>query len=408
MGVFSSRLAALMIGQGRLLTGHTALWAGGCVRDMLLGRKPTDYDVATDAEPDRVVSLFSRTRCVGEQFGVVLVKQGRRWTEVATFRTDLDYADGRHPTDVVFTTAEQDARRRDFTVNGMFHDPVADKTVDYVGGREDLERRVVRAIGDPVERFAEDSLRMLRAVRFAAKLDFTIHPATGAAIAEHAPDITRVSAERIREELEKMLTHRGRARAVADAATCGLMDHLWPDPQWSTERTAAAVGMLERLPKRVGFPCALAALLGRYPAGEVDRICRDLTCSNDERVTTVWLVEHREALNEPDKVSLADLKLLMQCPAFGDLLHLFNARLAAEGRDLEPYETMRHRAAAIPADEIAPAPLVTGDDLIAMGYAPGPAFGRVLEAAYRKQLDGEIADRDAARALARQLLTPAS
>jgi poly(A) polymerase len=404
MADLSPKEAALRIIRRLVEHDHTALLAGGCVRDMLLGHEPTDYDVATDAPPERVIELFRRTRRVGEQFGVVLVKQGRGWTEVATFRTDLGYQDGRHPTGVVFSTPQEDAKRRDFTINGMFYDPLTETTIDYVEGQEDLRRGIIRAIGNPTDRFAEDSLRMLRAVRFAARLSFTIEPVTQAAIVAHAADVGRVSAERIREELEKMLTHPTRANAVARAGTCTLLDHLWPDAAWSAERTVDACDILGRLPDDVSFPTALAGLLEGYSTDQVNRICRDLTCSNDQRKTVTWLTDNQSALVDPHRLTLADLKLLMQHPAFDDLLNLFRVRLITRLKGLSAYRKIRHRADAIPADAVAPPPLLTGDDLIAMGYEPSPAFGPVLNTVYRAQLDEEITERDPARDLARRLL----
>src|SRR5688572_25076472 len=186
--------------------GHVAYFAGGCVRDQLLGLDPKDYDVATDAPPDRVRQLFSNTQAVGAAFGVILVRQRKSQIEVATFRTDGKYLDGRRPEGVVFTTAEEDAKRRDFTINGLFYDPVEDKVIDYVGGRADLERRIIRAIGNPDERFAEDHLRVLRAVRFAARFGFDIEPATASAVQSHARHLPRISPERVAEELRLMLT----------------------------------------------------------------------------------------------------------------------------------------------------------------------------------------------------------
>ena len=404
MPVTSPREAALNIVRRLHDRGHVALFAGGCVRDMLLGRTPADYDVATDAEPDRIVGLFRRTRKVGEQFGVILVKQGRWWIEVARFRKDLDYTDGRHPTSVVFSSPQEDAQRRDFTINGMFFDPMRDEVIDYVGGRDDLARCLVRAIGQPEQRFGEDSLRMLRAVRFAAWLSFAIDPLTQAAIAHHAADITRVSTERIREELEKMLADANRARAVTLAADCGLLDSLWPDADWSPDRTRHAVDTLTHLPAEASSTLGLAGLLGSYPAEQVNRICRDLACSNRQRTTTVWLVDHQESLTTPEHLSRADLKQLMAKPAFADLLALFKARLVATERALEPYETIRDRADAIPADAVAPPPLLTGEDLIAMGCTPGPEFGPTLDAVYCAQLNEEIVQKEQACALARRLL----
>ena len=213
--------------------GHQALLAGGCVRDLLLGQVPQDYDVATDARPERVVALFRATRQVGAQFGVVLVKKHHRWIEVATFRSDGPYLDGRRPVQVTLSDARHDALRRDFTVNGMFLDPLSLRVIDYVGGQPDLAACLIRAIGEPAARFDEDYLRLLRAVRFAARLGFSIEPATLASIREHAPTLASVAAERVREELEKMFAHPTRCQAWDLLGECGLRPFLWPRAGWT-------------------------------------------------------------------------------------------------------------------------------------------------------------------------------
>ncbi len=404
--------------------GHQALWAGGCVRDMLLGLPPTDVDVATDAVPDQIVSLFRKTRKVGAQFGVVLVRQGPYWIETATFRSDVDYADGRRPERVVFTTAEHDAQRRDFTINGLFYDPLENQVIDYVGGQADLTAGIIRAIGDSAQRFAEDHLRMLRAVRFAARFHFQIEPATAGAIREHASKITRISAERIREELDKMLSHPSRATSLRLIADLNLLPHLWPtdaaadidanvaaglrtgrsDPAASSEPGASATGSaldaairrLNALPDRADFVIVMAAWLADRDPVNVRRIARALRCSNEQTDDLVWLVSRQHQLADVERMSLAEFKKLMAHPRFDDLLELHRAVLVADTRPPDTYESARGRAAGIPPAEVAPPPLVTGEDLIAAGLQPGPRFKQILDTLYDAQLNLEITDRAAA------------
>ena len=381
--------------------GHVALLAGGCVRDMLLNRSPDDYDVATDAVPERVVELFGRTRQVGAQFGVVLVRQGGVWTEVATFRSDLSYQDGRHPVGVTFSGPEEDAQRRDFTINGMFYDPIADEVIDYVSGQDDLRAGLIRTIGPAEQRFAEDHLRLIRAVRFASRFQFAVAPETDQAIRRHAADLGRVSAERIREELEKILGDRHRAGAVRQLGDLGLLGHLWPEADWTSERVDLSARLLDPLPARCHFGLAMACLLIHWPGEQVNRICRDLACSNELRKRVVWLVEHRDTLLDADALGLADLKLLMAQPEFDDLLTLTRAWLEVTDQSLGPYDRIVERVRAIPPDEVAPAPFIDGEDLIGLGLCPGPIFKRVLDHVYRAQLEGTVANKYEAMALAR-------
>lgn len=376
--------------------GHEALWAGGCVRDMLLGTEPADIDVATGAPPDAIVKLFRRTRKVGVQFGVVLVGQGRHWIETATFRTDLDYRDGRRPEQVVFTTAEEDTKRRDFTINGLFYDPLERKVIDYVDGQADLDAKIIRAIGNPEERFAEDHLRMLRAVRFACRLGFTIDPATAEAITRHADRIQRISAERVREELEKMLAHPSRVEAVNWLARLGLLVHLPLGCTWPDGRLARARQVLTALPKDADLILALAALLADTPATEAARMARNLRCSNQQTGDLSWLLARCGQLDQVADMRPATFKKLAVHPRFSDLLALHQAVGAADGRPLEANRVARRRLAGIPRDQLAPPPLVTGEDLIALGLQPGPDFSRILDTMYDAQLDGEIADRPTA------------
>jgi poly(A) polymerase len=236
--------------------GHTALFAGGCVRDMLLGAEPKDIDIATDAPPERVMALFRRTRAVGAKFGVVMTRIGRHEFEIATFRTESDYADHRRPDAVTFSTADEDAKRRDFTINGMFYDPLGEEVIDYVGGRADVDARLVRAIGDPNERLEEDHLRMLRAVRFAARLGFAIEAETYAAVQRHADRIRTISAERVRQELEQILTHPTRQRGWELVHASGLSAHLVEGVTWSDIEAEAVASRLGALPDEAWFPTA--------------------------------------------------------------------------------------------------------------------------------------------------------
>jgi len=397
----TNRAAAVVIIKRLRSAGHEALLAGGCVRDMRMRRRPKDYDVATDATPKRVMQLFKRTRKVGVQFGVVIVGLDREWVEVATFRTDLDYADGRHPTRVVFGSAREDASRRDFTVNGMFYDPLAGEVFDYVGGERDLERRVIRAIGDPDKRFEEDHLRMVRAVRFATRLDFCIARGTYRAIKRRSRLIGRISAERIREELELVLCDPRRAVGLALLAETGLLTHLWPGDDWRGERVVLVEKLLGHLPRQCSFELALAGLLYGVEPKRADEICRALAASNLTRQAVVWLLRNQAVLEHPDKLSLADLKLLMQNDRFDELLVLLKARLRAEGRPGVCYRQLRRRSAGIDPGAVAPRPLVDGHDLMAMGLKPGPQFTRLLNEVYRRQLDEEVRTRKAAVAMVR-------
>lgn len=388
--------AALGVVRRLRQNGHQAYWAGGCVRDMLLGREPADIDVATDARPDRIVELFTRTRKVGAKFGVVMVRQGPHWIETATFRSDLDYQDGRHPERVVFTTAEEDAERRDFTINGLFYDPIDRQVIDYVGGRQDIETGIIRAIGDPPRRFAEDHLRMLRAVRFSARLGFPIEPGTAAAISEQAGCITRISAERIREELEKMLKHPARAVALSQIAKLGLLHHLWPGASWTAEQVADSVQVLANLPRKAGFTLSMAGLLNRCPLAEAARIGRELRCSNQQNSLICWLIERVDEIHHAEALCLPAMKKLIAHDGFEELLDLHKAVCLARGLPLDGNEAAHRRKAAIPREEVAPPPLVTGDDLINQGLEPGPRFREILDRLYDEQLDDRLANREQA------------
>lgn len=413
--------AAVAVARALVEAGHQALLAGGCVRDLLLGLTPQDYDVATDAPPERVQALFRATRHVGAQFGVVLVKKRRRWIEVATFRADGPYLDGRRPVQITLSDARHDALRRDFTINGMFLDPVRRKVVDYVGGRADLEARLVRAIGEPAKRFDEDYLRLIRAVRFAARLGFQIEPGTLAAIRARAATLAQVAAERVREELEKILTHPSRQRAWRLLDECGLLPHLWTGAGWvrddvgspAAEPSAAehwkasfrAVDiLLGRLPACVPFELPLAILLAGRTAQEIDRIGRALTLSNEQRESTTWLVAHQANLDDAGALPLSALKRLMAHDAFGALVMLAHARFEGQPDGSARRAALDARLQSIAPDRVQPPPLITGDDLLARGVPAGPVYKELLDALYTRQLDEELVSRAEALAALEHLL----
>jgi poly(A) polymerase len=388
--------------------GHDALWAGGCVRDQLLGRTPKDYDVATSARPDAVRELFGRRRtlAIGASFGVisVLAPKPLAQIDVATFRTDGAYADGRRPDSVTFTDAEHDAQRRDFTINGLFFDPVAEQVVDYVGGLADIEARVVRAIGDPRRRLAEDKLRMLRAVRFAATYDFAVDPGTLAAVRAMADEVTVVSRERIAAELRRMLSHASRRRSLELLADADLLRPLLPqlaahavanDEAW--QLSLARVGRLAE----AEFPLALAAwLIGLIDADGVRTLGRGLKLSNREIDRATWLVKHAPLLAEAADAAWPQLQRLLAHEGGADFVALAAVSLPENDAG---FARVRSQIAR-PRDEWNPPPLVTGDDLLAHGIRAGRQFAELLEHLRDEQLDGRLSTRDEAIAAARAWL----
>jgi poly(A) polymerase len=413
--------------------GFQALWAGGCVRDLILGLTPADYDVATDATPDRVMRLFRKTVPVGVSFGVVRVlgPPGAGEVEVATFRTDVNYVDGRRPEAVVFGSPREDASRRDFTINGMFLDPLSGQVIDYVGGQEDLKAGIIRAIGDPVLRFTEDKLRLLRAVRFAARFGFTIEPATRAALVAMAEQVHVVAAERIAQELRRMLVHEGRVRGMQLALDTGLVAAILPELANLKGHPSGGEGddlwrqtlrVLEKLPPEPSFPLAMAALLhqtGRpvvesagceaetshepLSARIAEELARDLKLSNAERERIGWLVRHQQALVEPRTLPVARLKRTLASQGIDELLALHRAiALATSGDDANVAWCERYLREQ-PDGPIDPPPLVSGDDLVALGLRPGPEFKRLLETLRDAQLEGTIQTKEQALELVRRL-----
>ena len=413
--------------------GHVAYFAGGCVRDHLLGRAaPGDVDVATSARPEEVQKLFPRTVAVGAQFGVILVVEGEVHVEVATFRADDAYIDGRHPVAIRYTTPEEDAARRDFTVNGMFADPFTWEVKDYVGGREDLERKIIRAIGDPRRRFDEDKLRLVRAVRFAARLDFTIEAATAAAIREMAPQIHQVSAERIGEEIVKILTEGHSRRGFELLSELGLLREILPEveamrgveqghdyhPEGDVfTHTMLALEGVDALPPKRREELALGVLLhdvakrecaakqdgkitfyGHCERGAViaSEICRRLRRPTAVAEQVSWLVKnHLRLLNAP-QMRVATLKRFLREPAIDELLVLCAIDAGASNKNLYWVDFCRAKLAEFAAEAAPSTPLVSGNDLIALGHRPGPTFREILEAVEDAQLEGALATREAA------------
>ncbi|TWT96008.1 tRNA nucleotidyltransferase/poly(A) polymerase [Botrimarina colliarenosi] len=373
--------------------GHEALWAGGCVRDQLLGKTPKDYDVATDAPPDVVRALFGkrRTLAVGAAFGVITVlgPKDADPIEVATFRNDGGYSDGRRPDSVEFTSAEEDAKRRDFTINGMFYDPTTELVIDFVGGQVDLAAGVVRAIGDADERFAEDRLRMLRAVRFAASLRFALDRETADAIRRHAEAIRDVSAERIGVEVRRMLTETDPPRAVRLLTATGLLPWVLPP------LAAAGEAMIADAEERLGrlespsAPLALAAtLLDAAEPAQVAKVGRSLRWTNREIDLGAWLVEHHDRLDGAESSPWSQVQPLLAAEGGPALVSLRRAAGAEDAAQRFCEERLAWRP-----DLLDPAPLLVGADLIAAGKRPGPDFGSLLQKARAAQLDGEVTDK---------------
>ena len=410
--------------------GYQALFAGGCVRDLLLGQTPSDYDVATDARPEQVMGLFRRCIPVGASFGVVRVlgQTSQGDVEVATFRSDGAYVDGRHPEQVYFGTAERDAHRRDFTINGMFLDPISDEVIDYVGGQADLEAGIVRAIGDPAARFREDKLRLLRAVRFTARLDFQLDRPTRRALEHMAPELRVVAVERVAQELRKILVDRRRAAGLELIREVGLLGEIAPpcarladehDPETRDDLWSHTLRVLDSLPADPSFPLALAALLHETGcASELDRSrglqlvareiadgqCRRLRLSNQERERTSWLVEHHQALRNAPELKPSRLKRLLSHPGIEELLELHRAHALAVGAGSSDVAFCEKYMKNQPQGPLDPPRLITGHDLARLGLKPGPRFTSLLEAVRDAQLDGRVGDTTEALALVKESL----
>ncbi len=422
--------------------GFEALWAGGCVRDELLGMAPKDYDVATDARPEQVQKLFRRTIAVGASFGVIEVLGPRQdgqvlQVEVATFRTDEGYIDGRRPVGVIFSTAREDALRRDFTINGMFFDPIKHELLDFVGGRADLEAGLVRAIGEPRLRFQEDKLRLLRGVRIATRFGFAIAPDTVSAMRAMADQLPVVSAERIAEELRQLLVHPHRSRGMNLLFDLGLVEPILPELLPMKELPQGPPGapvcnlwdhvmtVLDKLGPDASFPLAMAALLhdvgkprtvGRTPdrytfhyhehvgARLADEIGLRLRLSNEERERIVWLVEKHQYLCDAKAMKTSKLKTVLNHPGIRELLALHRADASAWGRSTEHVEYCEFLLQEWGPEELNPPPLLTGHDLTRRGLRPGPIFKTLLDAVREAQLDGTVKNTQQAWELIERLL----
>jgi len=410
--------------------GHAAYFAGGCVRDMVRGLGPKDFDIATDATPDLVQKIFPHTYAVGAHFGVVVVVENGMNFEVATFRSDGAYLDHRHPVDVRFSSPEEDAKRRDFTINGMFFDPEKNEVIDFVGGRADIEAKLIRAIGKPSARFEEDRLRMLRAVRFATVLDYKIDEQTWKALVANSDAINEISAERIRDELVKIFLSPNRVGGWDLLDQSGLMRAVLPEleamkgclqpeqfhPEGDVfQHTRLMMGML---PEKISVPLVFAVLLhdvakpvtatvdatGRIRFNEHDRIGATMTESIMERLrfsraeidAAVEMVRQHMVFKDVPKMRVAKLKRFMARPTFGEELELHRVDCGSSHRMMDNYEFLLRKREEFANEPIIPPPLVRGDDLIALGMKPGPKFGEILEAVETQQLEGGFKDRQQA------------
>ena len=410
--------------------GHVAYFAGGCVRDLVRGLAPKDFDVATDAPPEAVQKIFPHTYAVGAKFGVIVVVENGTNFEVATFRSDDAYVDGRRPVAVHFSSPEEDAKRRDFTINGMFFDPAKNQVIDFVGGRADIEAKLVRAIGDPGQRFSEDRLRMLRSVRFAALLDFRIDHQTWDALVANAASINEISAERIREEIVRIFLSSQRVRGWDLLDSSGLMRAVLPEvdamkgclqpeqfhPEGDVFQHTRL--MLSLLPEKVSVPLVFSVVFhdiakpvtatvdetGRIRFNEHDRIGAEMTeaimkrlrFSRAEIDATVEMVRQHMVFKDVPKMRVAKLKRFMARPTFEDELELHRVDCASSHRVMDNYEFLLRTREEFANEPIIPPPLVRGDDLIALGLKPGPRFGEILEAVETRQLEGTLRDREEA------------
>lgn len=400
----TNKTAAITIIKELNRKGFEALLAGGCVRDMLLSRRASDYDVATNARPDEVIKIFPRTLKVGAKFGVVIVLIRDRQVEVATFRTETGYIDGRHPDSVKFSSAKEDAGRRDFTINGMFFDPLEKKIFDYVGGQTDLEKKIVRTIGGPGERFGEDYLRMLRAVRFSTQLGFAIEPSTWSAICTNAKKIAQISGERIAIELEGILAHPNRATGVSMLLESGLVEAIFSG--FAPEKAKNGIDILSQLRKQVDFALALASLFADCETGFAIEKCRTLKLSRSQYKHIKFLLANRGRLLD-EQMSLSDLKKILAEPYFWNLYELQRAiqKATIGGRkSISALINLRKRIKSLGDVELRPKPLLSGHDLIRLGAVPGPALGQLAEELYIAQLEGTLQTTEQAELWAKKWL----
>lgn len=379
--------AALKIVRKLKKAGFNALFAGGCVRDMLLGENPNDYDVATNARPEEVTRLFKRTIEVGAEFGVVIVLIGAEQVEVATFRIEGGYSDGRHPSYIDFADARKDAERRDFTVNAMFYDPLEEKVVDYVRGREDLEKGIIKTVGDPRQRFGEDYLRMLRAVRFSVQLDFEIEENTRKAVCEKAENISVISGERIAAEIERILACPGRSRGAEELISTGLGRVIFPG--FEGEKAKFGAKVLEHLPRCPDMGLGLAGMFAGFDTDFAVKSCKVLKLSTKQSKKMKSLLEQRGKLLKAE-MSLAELKLTASNEYFEDLFALQTALQKARGESTSPLHKLKQRIEELGNAELRPAPLLNGYELMELGVEEGRKIGELQSEMYTAQLNEEI------------------
>ena len=373
--------------------GHEAYLVGGCVRDMVMKLEPADYDIATNAPPEAVMKIFPHTQAIGVQFGVVLVIHRGHPYEVATFRSDEAYVDGRRPTGVVFTDARSDVLRRDFTINGLLYDPIENRVLDYVSGQDDIQRRIVRAIGDPRKRFAEDKLRLLRAVRFAARFEYVIEEQTWDALREMAPQIQQVSAERISSEVQRILTEGHAARGFRLLHDSGLMRAIFPEILLDTHLEDC----LFALPAGSMPDFALAVLLHETPRPLAAAVLERLRLSNAQAAHACSLIESLPFFRDAGERPVHALKRFLRKPRIEDHLELERLCAVSSGRGLANYNFVLEKRQSWSDTDITPAALISGDDLIEMGFSPGILFKEILTRVEDEQLEGRLTTRKQAR-----------
>ena len=411
--------------------GHIAYLAGGCVRDMLRGETPKDYDIATSALPEEITSIFTKTREVGVHFGVVIVIVNNQAFDVATFRNDGSYKDGRHPEEVTFSTPQDDTARRDFTVNGIFFDPISEKYIDFVEGKSDIDKKVIRAIGEPNLRFQEDHLRLLRAIRFAARFDYEIEAETWNSIKSNASGISKISKERIRDELTKILLNENRVLGFDLLVESGLMEHIIPQilqlkgceqpPQFHPEgdvfvHTRLMLSLLKDAPSIELVLSVLLHDIGK-PATysfdeEADRIrfnghdklgaemseqiLRDLKFSNSIIEDVVQMVANHMTFKDVQKMRQSKLKRFMSRSTFNDEIELHRVDCLGSWGGLDNYDFLNKKMVEFANEPIIPQPLLTGKDLIELGWSPGPDLGQTLNSVQDMQLEGKLNSKDEA------------
>ncbi len=419
--------------------GHTVYFAGGCVRDKLLGKEPKDYDIATSATPDEVMQVFPHSNTIGAHFGVILVKKNHHHFEIATFRHDGSYRDGRRPESVTFSSPEKDAQRRDFTVNGLFQHPETEEIIDYVGGLEDLKKQTLRAIGNPEDRFKEDALRLMRAIRFSTVLKFQIEPSTWNAICHHAHLLKQISAERIRDELLLTLLSPNRANGLDLLVESGLMQYIIPEvydlidcqqpPQWHPEgdvyqHTRIMLDMLGDNPSPNLVLAVLLHDIGKPPTFTYDQSEDRIRFNGHDRVgakmatsilsrlrfsnatieaVSSMVANHMNFMNV-QKMRTAKVKRFMARPTFEDEMELHRVDCASSNGLTENYDFLRQKEKDFASEPLIPPPLVSGKDLIDLGVSPGPAFKKILGQIQNDQLEGILTSREEALAKLPELI----